>query len=86
MAALELVEKSEGINLDGTYTGKTMAAIITHYKDHGKKNEVTLFWNTYNGRNFLDKIREIDYRMLPQSFHYYFQEDLQPLERNRFDK
>ena len=84
--AVDLVAKSEGIKLDGTYTGKTMAAIINHFKYHGKKNEVTLFWHTYNARDFLDTIKEIDYRQLPQSCHCYFEEDAQPLDRHHFDE
>ena len=86
MAAVDLVAKSEGIKLDGTYTGKAMAAIINQFKDHSKRNEVTLFWNTYNARDFLDTIKEIDYHQLPQSFHCYFEEDVQPLDRHYFDK
>lgn len=76
---------SEGIELDGTYTGKAMAAIINQFKDHGKRNEVTLFWNTYNARDFLGTIKEIDYHQLPQPFHCYFEEDVQPLDRHHFD-
>jgi D-cysteine desulfhydrase len=86
MTAVDLVAKSEGIKLDGTYTGKTMAAIINHFKYHGKRNEITLFWNTYNARDFLDTIKETDYHELPQSCHCYFEEDAQPLDRHHFDK
>ena len=84
MAAVDLVEKIEEIKLDGTYTGKAMAAIINQFKNHGKRNEVTLFWNTYNARDFLDTIKAIDYHQLPQPFHFYFEEDVQPLERHHF--
>ena len=68
--------ESEGIELDGTYTGKAMAAIINQFKDHSKRNEVTLFWNTYNAIDFLGTIKEIDYHQLPQPFHCYFEEDV----------
>jgi 1-aminocyclopropane-1-carboxylate deaminase/D-cysteine desulfhydrase-like pyridoxal-dependent ACC family enzyme len=81
MAAIDLVAKSEGIRLEGTYTGKAMAALIDHVRDHGKKDEVTLFWNTYNARDFSDAIKGIDYHQLPQSFHQYFEEDVQPLDK-----
>lgn len=84
MAAVDLVEKIEEIKLDGTYTGKAMAAIINQFKNHSKRNEVTLFWNTYNARDFLDTIKAIDYHQLPQPFHFYFEEDVQPLERHHF--
>lgn len=86
MTAVDLVAKSERIKLDGTYTGKAMAAIINHFKYHGKRNEVILFWNTYNARDFLDTIKEIDYHQLPKTCHCYFEEDAQPLDRHPFDK
>jgi D-cysteine desulfhydrase len=86
MAAVDLVAKSEGIMLEGTYTGKAMAALITLFKDHGKREKVTLFWNTYNARNFLDTIKEINYHQLPRSFHRYFEEDVQPLDKHPSDK
>jgi len=81
MAAIDLVEKSEGIRLEGTYTGKAMAALIDHLRGHGTRNEVILFWNTHNARNFSGAIQGIDYHLLPRSLHRYFEEDVQPLDR-----
>jgi 1-aminocyclopropane-1-carboxylate deaminase/D-cysteine desulfhydrase-like pyridoxal-dependent ACC family enzyme len=82
MAALNLAAKSEGIILDGTYTGKAMAALIDQLRVHGTRNEVILFWNTYNARDFYDAIEGIDYHQLPGCFHRYFEEELQPLDRH----
>ena len=81
MAAIDLMAKSEGIQLEGTYTGKTMAALIDYAKDHGKKEEVILFWNTYNARDFSDAIKGIDYHQLPRGFHRYFEADVQLLDK-----
>lgn len=81
MAAVKLLAKSEGIRLDGTYTGKTMAALIDQVRGHDTKNEVTLFWNTYNAKDFSEAIKRIDYHRLPQSFYQYFEEDVQPLDK-----
>jgi 1-aminocyclopropane-1-carboxylate deaminase/D-cysteine desulfhydrase-like pyridoxal-dependent ACC family enzyme len=81
MAAIDLAEKSEGIRLEGTYTGKAMAALIDHLRSHGTRNEVILFWNTYNARNFSDAIKRIDYHQLPRSVHRYFEKDVQPLDK-----
>jgi D-cysteine desulfhydrase len=81
MAAIALVAKSEGIRLEGTYTGKAMAAFIDHVRSHGKKDEVILFWNTYNARDFSDAIQGIDYHQLPPGFHRYFEEAVQPLDK-----
>jgi len=80
MAAKDLAEKTEGIKLDGTYTGKTMAAMLDHIKDPENQNEVILFWNTYNAIDFSKKIGEVDCHCLPQPFQCYFDEDVQPLD------
>jgi len=81
MAALNLVAKSEGIRLDGTYTGKAMAALIDQVRGQGTRNEVILFWDTYNARDFSDTIKSVDYHQLPGCFHLYFEEDVQPLDK-----
>ncbi len=85
MAAVELLAKSEGIQLEGTYTGKTMAALIDQVKGHGTKHEVVLFWNTYNAIDFSDTIRGTDYHQLPRRFHQYFEDDVQPLDKHHFE-
>jgi 1-aminocyclopropane-1-carboxylate deaminase/D-cysteine desulfhydrase-like pyridoxal-dependent ACC family enzyme len=85
MAALKLLAKSEGIRLDGTYTGKTMAALIDQVRGHDPRSEVVLFWNTYNARDFSEAIKRIDYRQLPRGFHQYFEEDVQPLDTPPFE-
>lgn len=82
MAAIDLLAKSEGIWLDGTYTGKTMAALIDQVRGHGTKNEVILFWNTYNAIDFSSAIKGMDYHQLPRCFHQYFEEDVQPLDKH----
>lgn len=81
MSAVNLVEKCEGIKLEGTYTGKAMAALIDRIRNYGLNNKVTLFWNTYNARDFSDTVKGVDYQRLPEDFHRYFEEDVQPLDR-----
>ncbi len=71
----------EGIKLDGTYTGKTLAALIADSKEGRLKDKTVLFWNTYNSRDFSKPIAPIDYRSLPTCFHRYFEEEVQPLDR-----
>ena len=81
MQAVSLMKEYEGIKLDGTYTGKTMAAVVA---DAGKsllKDKKVLFWNTLNSRDFSHYISNIDYHDLPREFHRYFQEEVQPLDR-----
>ena len=81
MAAVELTAVTEDITLDGTYTGKTMAAMLDHVKDPSNRNEVILFWNTYNAIEFSNKIEAFDCECLPDSFHCYFKEEVQLLDR-----
>jgi hypothetical protein len=70
------MEQCEGIKLEGTYTGKTLAGLI-HDVRKTDGDSTILFWNTYNSRDFSDTIAGVDYRDLPQPFHRYFEGDLQ---------
>jgi len=82
MEAVNRVEKTEGIKLDGTYTGKAFAALIDDVKKQDLTDKVLLFWNTYNSRDFSDDIATVDYRQLPLCLHRYFEEEVQPLDRH----
>jgi D-cysteine desulfhydrase len=77
--AVSLMSESEGIKLDGTYTGKTLAALIHDARSGGLRGKTVLFWNTLNSRDFSDIISAIDYHSLPRDFHRYFEEEAQPL-------
>jgi D-cysteine desulfhydrase len=79
MKAVKRMEK-EGIKLEGTYTGKALACLIDDAEKRNLEDEVVLFWNTYNSKDFSDVIAGIDYHQLPQCFHRYFEEDVQPLD------
>ena len=81
MAAVDLVARYEGIRLEGTYTGKAMAALIDQARTDGFRDKVILFWNTYNARDFSSAIKGIDYHQLPHRFHRYFEQELQPLDK-----
>jgi len=75
LKAMSLMEKNEGIGLDGTYTGKAFACLLD---DAGKgylRDKVVLFWNTYNSRDFSDVLATVDYHSLPRGFHRYFERD-----------
>jgi 1-aminocyclopropane-1-carboxylate deaminase/D-cysteine desulfhydrase-like pyridoxal-dependent ACC family enzyme len=82
MEAVSLMREYEGIKLDGTYTGKTLAALIDDAKSGSLRGKTVLFWNTLNSRDFSDVISSIDYHSLPHNFHRYFVEKVQPLDRN----
>jgi 1-aminocyclopropane-1-carboxylate deaminase/D-cysteine desulfhydrase-like pyridoxal-dependent ACC family enzyme len=80
MDAVHRMMQTEGIKLDGTYTGKALAALIHDVENQDVKNEVLLFWNTYNARDLSDYVTAVDYHHLPRSFHRYFEEEVQPLD------
>ncbi|MBN1763058.1 MAG: pyridoxal-phosphate dependent enzyme [Methanomicrobia archaeon] len=81
MEAVTRMEKEEGITLDGTYTGKAVAALIADAQKHVLRDQIVLFWNTYNSRDFSNALSTVDYRQLPRCFHRYFEEEVQPLDR-----
>lgn len=70
--AIKLLEQSEGIKLDGTYTGKAFAAMIDDLLHTNIKDKVILFWNTFCSGDFADIIKSIDYKLLPQEYHTFF--------------
>jgi D-cysteine desulfhydrase len=55
--------QAEGIQLENTYTGKTMAALFERGLKHG---EPLLFWNTYNSREAARPL--VDVRALPVDY------------------
>ena len=45
--AVEMMAEHEGITLENTYTGKTLAGLIHYITAHGYEDEPILFWHTY---------------------------------------
>lgn len=81
--AVALMKRREGIQLEGTYTGKTLAALIADgMTGRSQPDEVILFWNTYNSRNYDAVIANLDYRQLPEPLHWYFEHPVQQLDQN----
>jgi D-cysteine desulfhydrase len=80
-AAVRRMKETEGLSLEGTYTGKTFAAVLGDAAKGALKDQRVLFWNTYNGRDFSADIAGLDYHALPPGFHRYFEEPVQPLDR-----
>ncbi len=81
MEAVALMREIEGIQLDGTYTGKTFAALMEDAREGRLKGKKVLFWNTLNAHELSGSIGDIDYHQLPKSFHCYFEKDVQPLDK-----
>lgn len=81
MEAVAMMRETEGIRLDGTYTGKTFAALMEDAREQRLKGKNVLFWNTLNAHDFSASIGDIDYHQLPKSLHRYFKKDVQPLDK-----
>jgi len=45
------------------------------------KSTFYFFSNPYNAHEFLDNVKNINCHQLPDSFHQYLKEDVQPLDR-----
>jgi D-cysteine desulfhydrase len=68
--AIGVARDQLGIELEATYTGKAMAALLD---DLGRETRHPLFWNTYNSRPLPAGIgRPADGSRLPQEFLRYF--------------
>jgi len=82
MEAAALMRDCEDIELDGTYTGKAFAALLGDARAGRLEGRTVLFWNTRNSRSLTEAIAGLDYRDLPRHFHRYFEEEVQPLDRD----
>ncbi|MEJ2068255.1 MAG: hypothetical protein P8Y09_09990, partial [Deltaproteobacteria bacterium] len=68
--AIRLLKELEGINLDVTYTGKTMAAMLDWARE--KKGKRFLFWHTLNTvdiSEYTDKLPDVS--EAPKPFQKY---------------
>lgn len=81
MQAISLMQERFDITLDGTYTGKTCAAMLAGIKAPETAGKVVVFWNTLNSRPAPADLDQLDYHDLPEGFHTYFESDVQPLDR-----
>ncbi len=69
----------EGLHLEGTYTGKALAAALRLGRG-GKENGPVLFINTYNSVDLSSLVKEDDHGKLPKPFHRFFVGPLRELE------
>jgi len=70
MEAVRLMREAEGIELDGTYTGKTFAGLARMVRETGLQGKRLLYWHTLNSVKL--QPRKADHRLLPAPFHRYF--------------
>jgi len=72
--AQALLQESEGLALDLTYTAKTVAALLALLEDGRLGEGPTLYWHTYNALpQPLPQPEPDDYRRLPPAFHRFFE-------------
>jgi len=80
VAAMAWARTALGLKLEGTYTAKAMAALLEDARQGVLEGRTVLFWNTYNSRSLPGDTTAADFRMLPEPFHYYFEQPFQPLD------
>jgi D-cysteine desulfhydrase len=78
--AIDFLRQREGLRLDGSYSGKTFAALMADARAGQLGTAPVLFWDTYNSRP-LPELPSDGYAVLPPAFQRYFERDVQPLDR-----
>ena len=80
--AIAIARTSLGLELEPTYTGKAMAALLHDAGQAQHRDASLMFWNTYNS-NPLPEINEaaIDLSLLPGEFLRYFDRGLSTGQR-----
>lgn len=72
--AIIIAQEQLGMRLERTYTGKTMAALLSDLES-GYDGRV-LFWNTYNSRPLnIDRNAAPDFTRVPEEFARYFDDN-----------
>ncbi len=80
--SIRLLRAFEKIQLDGTYTGKTFAALLSDLITKPElQNKNILFWNTYCSGKFSEITKDMDYTKLPDLLQGYFRIPVQPLDQ-----
>jgi len=80
-AAVRRARVAGYIRLEGTYTGKTFAALLHDAANGTLRGKNVLFWNTHNSRDIATLGAGTDWHDLPPALHRYFEEPVQPLDR-----
>jgi 1-aminocyclopropane-1-carboxylate deaminase/D-cysteine desulfhydrase-like pyridoxal-dependent ACC family enzyme len=77
--AVREARELEGLRLEGTYTGKALAGAL-EIGNGMREGESLLFVDSYNSVDFSPQIADVDYRLLPEPFHRYFEKPFRALE------
>jgi len=79
--AKELAQTQAGLRFEGVYTGKAFAAVVADGKAGHLRDKTVLFLNTYNAVQPPANVQQSDYHHLPPALHRFFEDDVQPLDR-----
>lgn len=79
--AIKTLLDVQGIKLEGTYTGKTFAALLYDAQHKNLSNNVVLFWDTFCAGDFAELTQSVDYKDLPKPLSCYFEDDVQGLDQ-----
>ncbi len=72
--AVDLIKKTDDINLENTYTGKTLSgllAFVNQFRD-SLQNKTILFINSFSSVDQTEKLKKMDYHNLDSKMHRYF--------------
>ncbi len=69
--AIDLMKEHEGIQLESTYSGKALAALVEDANKGRLKNSSVLFWNTYNSCPYPPELESVTSNDLPEPFRKY---------------
>lgn len=73
MEAIDATERHEGLTLEPTYTGKTMAALIDQRDRMDLADRNVLYWHTLSGVDLSDRIASADIEQdLPDEYMQFF--------------
>lgn len=81
-AAIHQVKEAVGLEIEGCYTGKCVAALVNDLQSGRLDGQQVLFWNTYNGQEIPPALKDLNYLHLPEKFHRYFEVDVQILDQD----
>jgi 1-aminocyclopropane-1-carboxylate deaminase/D-cysteine desulfhydrase-like pyridoxal-dependent ACC family enzyme len=71
-AAIRFARDELDLQLEGTYSGKAMAAVLSDLSGADASNSQFLFWNTFNSVPLpVDESTSIDRNALPEEFLRY---------------
>jgi 1-aminocyclopropane-1-carboxylate deaminase/D-cysteine desulfhydrase-like pyridoxal-dependent ACC family enzyme len=69
--AIDLIDKTEGLHLETTYTGKGLAALVADARSGALEGKQVAFWNTYNSRPYPADVANVDTSDLPEELQRY---------------